>query len=133
MAYKLDKGEKDRLAGYINDLKAASDELDTAMGEYRDAVRAAQDTLETKVAAYNEVLQEARGFVEDIASERRGQFDDKSEKWQEGDKGQAAGEWIDAFEQAELDGFEIVWPEELSDDMPTHASALEALPEEASE
>jgi ectoine hydroxylase-related dioxygenase (phytanoyl-CoA dioxygenase family) len=51
------------------------------------ALREAKD--QAALEEYNEALAEAKGFAEDIANEAEGEFDNKSEKWQEGVSNQA--------------------------------------------
>jgi hypothetical protein len=133
MAFKLDKGEIARRDGYANDLRETASKLEDAVREYNEAVMTLRAPIETLLAEYNEKLEEARGFAEDIATTAEGAFDDKSEKWQEGDKGQAVAEWKDAWTSIELEPMEIVWPEDLEDPELEHAFMLEALPVEPEE
>lgn len=104
MAFKLTKQEDARkseleqeletLVGVVEDEKA---ELEAAMQKLID------DFNETVVAPLREKMQEAYGFVEDIVNERQGEFDDKSERWQEGDRGQAAQDWLQTWERSLID------------------------------
>lgn len=51
------------------------------------------------VAAYEEAREEARGILEDAANEAESYYDEKSEKWQEGDRGSAYYEWVQTLRQ----------------------------------
>lgn len=82
----------------------------------------AEQSLQTEIAAYNTILAEANTFMDEVKERLQGDFDDKSEKWQEGDAGVAASEMIADWE-AEFDEVEV----ELG-----HSETLEGLPEETS-
>ena len=132
MAFKLDKQEIARRDGLVTDLTEARSKLEDAISTYNDAMSKLQDPLNDVLKTYNEALEAARGFAEDIASQADGDIDDKSDKWREGDKGQEATEWKDAWERAALDDLEITFPEDLSiDDADDHAVILSELPVEA--
>lgn len=102
MAFKLTKAEDTRkfeiesnLGSAYNEFEQARDEL---QGKIEDLIREFNDGPLTK---FNEAVAEARGFVEDIKNERQGEFDDKSERWQDGERGQAAQEWLQQWESGE--------------------------------
>ena len=59
------------------------------------------------------------------------EYDDKSEKWQEGDRGTAAREWIDSFDNVELDDAEMEAPEPLEEVEAEGLDDLENLETEA--
>ena len=113
MAFKLDKGDTARKVKLVEELQEARGELEDAVSVYNAAVAELKAPLDAAVEKYNDVLEEARGFAEDIGNTADGEFDDKSEKWQEGERGQAAREWIDARQQAAFDAYEIEYPDEL--------------------
>lgn len=50
-----------------------------------------------------------------MKDDAEGEYDDKSDKWQEGDRGTAAREWIDSFDNIELNDAEIEEPETLNE------------------
>jgi len=103
MAFKLKKTELDTL------LKLASN------------MRAAEETLEQALIDYNLKLSEAKEFVEKVAEDWRAEFDDKSEEWQAGERGDEANEIIEDYE-----GF-LQEYDDLDVDTPGAADALDAL------
>lgn len=135
MAFKLDKQDTARRDALAGELTAGRAALEDAVSVFNAGVEALKAPLLAELEKYNAIVEEARGFVEDIASTADGQFDDKSEKWREGDKGQAARTWIDAWQNESFDALELTFPEELTlpDDETDHDGRLENLPEEASE
>lgn len=52
------------------------------------------------MASARELMEESRCIVEDIMNEEQESFDNKSEKWQEGEKGEEAQEIINNLESA---------------------------------
>ena len=135
MAFKLDKQDTARRDKLVEELRDGRGVLEDAVSTFNAAVEELKAPLLAALEKYNEIVEEARGFVEDIASTADGQFDDKSEKWQEGDKGQAARNWIDAWQNEPFDALEIAFPDELTlpDEETDHDGRLENLPEEATE
>lgn len=135
MAFKLDKQEMARRDKLVEELRDGRGKLEDAVSTFNAAVEELKAGVVTALESYNEVVGETRGFVEDIASTADGQFDDKSEKWQEGDKGQQVREWIDAWQNEPFEDVEITFPEELElpDEESDHDGRLEALPEEAAD
>jgi hypothetical protein len=131
MAFKLDKQEiarRDKIFGELTEGRSA---LEDAVSVYNAALEELKAPVLAAVEKYNEAVEEARGFAEDIASQADGEIDDKSEKWQEGERGQAASAWKDEWENASFDPYEIEFPEELAFEQPDHPETLENLPEAA--
>lgn len=130
MAFRL---SKDKCAGLVRH----RDALEKAAGVVADchahlnaALEEAVRPLNDAIRAYNDVVALARAFVDDIADEFRSEYDGKSERWQESDRGQTASAFVEAWQNVDLDEvakIEIVEPDEPE----LHADALNALPEEA--
>lgn len=73
-------------------------------------------TLETLRQAYadaatdfNAKRQDLLDFITEIYGTKQEEFDEKSEKWQEGEKGEAARAWLDDLEeiQGKLENAEV--------------------------
>jgi hypothetical protein len=131
MAFKLSKDELKRRDDYVKDLNYKWLAVQEAIEQYNERTAALQADVDKAVEEYNETLNEARGFVEDIASEASDEIDDKSEKWQESEKAEAAIEWKDAWEMIDLEEITINYPNDLEIESVSHADDLEALPEAA--
>ena len=79
--------------------------------------------------AYKAAVEEAKAFAERIAEEMTNYFDDRSEKWQDGDAGGEYQSWKDEWENADLDSVEeIVKPDINMPDGPD-GDTLTSLPE----
>jgi hypothetical protein len=134
VAFKLTKQEDARKS----ELEA---ELEQLVGEATDGLEVLREKIGELVTEFNEKyvsplsekMTEAYGFVEDIVNERQGDFDDKSERWQEGECGQAAQSWIQEWESG-MQGLEAPAELEAPDlyfDIPDANNALAELPFEA--
>ena len=83
----------------------------------------ASDKVADAVAEYNNTLEAAREFCVDIAEASQSEWDDKSEKWQESDRGTECSGWIDQWRDVDLEGLEeLEFPHGLLDDLPDSAS-----------
>jgi len=131
MAFKLTQAEAKRRDELVEALQKAQGELDDAVSEYNEKSQEIRGPVEEAVSAYNAVVEEAHDFAEDVASDGDTAFDEKSEKWQEGERGEAARSWIDEWQNADFNEIEINWPDDLEIEAPGHAGNLEALPTEA--
>jgi hypothetical protein len=74
--------------------------LQRAVDEANRAVSAALDRLNRTVAAYNGTVTDGRAAVKAVADRLRDEWDEKSEKWQEGEAGQAAESFVTEWEEA---------------------------------
>jgi TolA-binding protein len=131
MAFKLNKQEDAQRADLVNKLTSAREALDAKIEDLQDAFQTAVDALEDEVRAYNETLEQARGFCADTAAQAEEDFGDKSERWQEGERGEQAREWIDAWEQADLEDAELPEVPRIEIELADHADVLDQLPTEA--
>jgi hypothetical protein len=132
MLFKLGKEQtaaRDTLATRLQEEREA---LDTAVTAFNDAMTTARADLQEKIDAYNEVLAEAKSFVDDVAQNWQNDFEEKSERWQEGEKGEAVAAMIEAWQNADLEEVSVDMPdEEVSFDAEMHDELLNDLPSEA--
>jgi len=120
MAFKLNKGEETRFEDLKLKLSEAHGELEAAISAYNTAVAEQQNSVEEALSNYNGKLAELKSFVDDFAGEKRSEWDDKSEGWQEGDAGSTANDWISAWEETDLEEVTLDFPSELSKDFENH-------------
>lgn len=124
MAYnKLTKDQVERRDDMAAELRAKWEDVESAS----QAIQGYMDELNAAIVAYNETVGDVEQFRGDIAGQMQEAFDEKSEKWQEGETGQAYDGWKsewDNFEAEEMAEVEIDIPGE-----PSTADDLEGLPE----
>lgn len=135
MAFKIDKNEQARIADLSQKLAEGRIALDEAIEQANRQIEDIYSDLNQKFEVYGETLEEARGFVEDIHSERDSEYDEKSENWQEGERGSATREWLDGIstlvEDTLATGFDPLEFEPLDfSEVPDHSEAIENIEQE---
>jgi predicted nucleic acid-binding Zn-ribbon protein len=131
VAFKLSKQEIATRDEHVEKLEKAWADLQQAVNAYNEAETKQRELVDKAVADYNDVMNEAKSFAEEIANRTDGEYEDKSEKWREGEKGQAAAEFKYAWQSIDMEEIELAWPVELDIDDPDHAPELAELPTEA--
>jgi chromosome segregation ATPase len=111
------KLNKDQIATFDDLLargQSAAKSLSDAADKYNAAIDEAWQEFAKVVDEVNEVQDELRGFTEETAADLRCQFDDKSEKWQEGEKGQSADGMVNEWEGITFDHIEFDEPDQIN-------------------
>jgi hypothetical protein len=106
MAFKLGKqqvAERNRLA---DELRQQGKTLNAAIVAYNAAVGPLSKALDEAVEEYNDILERARTLTGTVVDAAQQEFDGKSQRWQEGDKGNRVRSWIEQWE-INLDGVDI--------------------------
>jgi hypothetical protein len=106
MAFKLGKqqvAERNRLA---DELRQQGKTLNAAIVAYNAAVGPLSKALDEAVEEYNDILERARTLTGTVVDAAQQEFDGKSQRWQEGDKGNRVRSWMALvhFEGLELEG-----------------------------
>jgi len=119
--------ERSELVDRLNNRRALVEEsiaeFNTALADHRRPVDAA-------IEAYNEAVEAAKDFADRVAGDAQAYYDDRSERWQEGDAGAAYADWINAWETASFDNVEVEIPADLEEPDMDHATDLDDLPTE---
>jgi Holliday junction resolvasome RuvABC DNA-binding subunit len=98
MPLRLTEGEANRMDDLGAELYASS-AISEAVEAYNSAVKSAAETLNAIIREANDTLSDCAGFTAEVAERLRSEFDDKSERWREGDKRQAADAFISHWEE----------------------------------
>lgn len=133
MSFKLDKKEREQRDELVDKLRTAWGEVEAHIDHYNEEVNNILADVNEAIGKYNAVVAEAKQFVEDVHSQAEQDFGERSEKWQEGEKGQQVQEWITSWESlaSDLDDLEERELEELDSDEPEHAQMLEDIEAES--
>lgn len=116
MAFKITKAEEKRIAEIAGRLSAKFDGINAIIEKMKSEI-------DDELVEYNEIREELRGVLEDIHSEKESEYEDKSDNWREGDRGEATYSWIEGLsdimnefaDDLELDlDLEIDKPDELT-------------------
>jgi uncharacterized protein YukE len=125
---KLTQAQIKQKTELIEALKKAMEKLDEARSTYNDALQDEYNKYKEFVDSYNSANEELRTFIGECAEEMSAYFDEKSEKWQEGEAGEAYAAWKDAWEAAaEFDDHDVREPDE-AEEPDVDIEDLEALP-----
>lgn len=122
---KFTKEQQAEIDKAIQEASLAQDELTEAIGEFNQQKDDIVATLEAAVEKYNEKIQAIKDAYESVAEDARAYYDERSEKWQEGDAGTNYMEWIDQLEAVDLDEVELDIPEDI--EMPDFPDLSEEL------
>jgi hypothetical protein len=128
VVFKISKDEQKTIDEVIATFTEKKDELAEAVIAHNEAVNAARAKLDDVLTEVNEARDAIYGAIEGIKDEKQNEFDDKSERWQEGDRGQATTTWIEsieAFRDLFEDEIEVDAVEDLEIDLSDLESALE--------
>jgi hypothetical protein len=107
--------------------KAQIKELNELTEKLRENVGGIEETLaalQEKIGAYNDAVVEFNTFRQGIEDDMQNYFDEKSEKWQDGDAGQNYQAWIEEW-NTDIDELE-----EVNMDIPGDADEIEQKPTE---
>lgn len=111
--------EKIRAAIAAHNEKATAlwDEVAEAVGNYNTMVGESWQDVDKAISEYNETLASANAWREKVESEAQQLYDSRSEKWQDGERGQAMAEFIEAY-GSEFEELDVDAPEELEVEQP---------------
>lgn len=129
MAFKLTQKEITDREGIKTELENAWTAVEDAVAEYNETVNEAKSKITSVVESYNNVLGEAAVWSASIMERLNCEFEEKTEKWQESERGQNVSAMISEYENFSLDDISVDWPDDLAIENPE--PDLEALPEEA--
>ena len=96
-------------------MKLTNAEL-TARDAHIEALNTAHAAMLEAIRAYNAALSAATSFAETISTERREEWDGRSERWQESDAGQNASTLVEEWEGF-ADTEEVDEPENAAETM----------------
>lgn len=114
----------------LDELRDKKNDLETAIHDFNAALAELRTPVEDAIAAYNEQLAIVKEFTEEVAEHISEYISEKTDSWQESEKGEAEDDLLSTWEQIDLDDFELDLPEDLDESLPTHDDDLEELPTE---
>lgn len=131
---KLNKSQVAQVDDIRERWTTARTEYETAQTDANAVIAAAIATLNEKIAALNAVVADANSTREEIESEMQSYADDRSEKWQESDRGSAFSDWLSSwgFEIEEVEEVEVTEIDKL-DDIPETVLGDDEFPQEFNE
>ena len=97
---RISKASSTEIENLRSDVADAQAAVESAVDEFNEALAVAREPLEEAISNYNQALAELRGRLESERDEHQSTWDEKTERWQESDRGNAASEWIDTIGNA---------------------------------
>jgi hypothetical protein len=128
MAFKISRAQLAKRHTLASDLRDKALTLNIAIAAFNQGVAPFAKAVAEAQNAYNETLEALRSLADGIAENAREQFEAKSERWQEGEKGQQVREWFERWEIS-LDDVDLDLPQPLEEiDPEVYAGELEDAP-----
>lgn len=128
---RVSRADQKELNLRLDELRQAYLKVEEARRQLLIEWVAAANAYNETVENYNDAMNETKSFVESVGEGLRNDYDDKSERWQESDAGQAANDMIPEWEEFDpdpLERIEVVEPDELEEsceqkilDLPTES------------
>lgn len=139
MPFKLTKPQTTKYNLLIENARSSLDSLNQAITDYNESVPSAPtqtplDSAEVHVAyqAYRDRIDELKSFAERLASQWRDDIDNRSDSWQDSDRGQAAEDFTSEWENFSPEPDGLDWDENpVPDYEGSEIDDFEALPESA--
>jgi len=125
---KLTKIQVQEKAELLEELQKAESTLASRVEAYNEKMREEFTSVEESLGTLNSVIERVNNFMTDVGTSCQDEFDGKSEKWQEGERGQAAADFISTWSDT-IDEAELEMPDELETPIGM-SETFEALPEE---
>ncbi len=118
MAFKLTKSQRDQFNSLLSDLGAEKQAIEQAIEKFNSAVEAAFVEVDAAQTDYNAKLNALREFMQEIESDFRTEFDETSDKWKDGERGQRVLQFIDRWDQeaGDLNDLDIGPPDAIEAD-----------------
>jgi flagellar motility protein MotE (MotC chaperone) len=124
MAIKLSKTQAKEIAGFHESLTQAWSDLEDETTAAQEKIAAILEELKEHRATYEGKRADAANYAREIVDELQGEVDDKSERWQESERGEELSNWVseleslvseaEAAEAPELDEIVIEMPDDVS-------------------
>ena len=131
MAFRLSIQQQKARADHATALSNAWQEVQEKIDEANGIIANLMAEINVAIDAYNAARDAAQSWVDDQRTAWREEYDNKSEKWQEGDRASEVDSFISEWENLDLEEVEHIGaPDlELSGDGQDHIDTLEGLPD----
>jgi hypothetical protein len=111
-------------------LRTQYEALEEAVEAFNTAMEAQWEAVADALAHYNETVNQANEWLATVSSEIERYMSDRSEKWQDSERGQTYEQWKNDFESNDLEEVELDMPDALELQTGDQAETLEERSEE---
>lgn len=122
---KFSKEQLDSIEKAVSDVRDAERDLNDEIKMFNEHMDGFRSDVELAIEKYNNKLASLKEVYTGLAETAREYYDERSEKWQEGDAGQAYSDWCDEMENVDLEPINIELPEEVNE--PDYYTEVEEL------
>lgn len=119
---EISKAQQADIAEFTTQLHRLAGEIDEA----ESAVTETLGSLNEKIQRYNNILKNVKDFRDGIVQSMHDYAEDKPESWKDGDQGSSYNDFMEAWEDADLEFIRQI--EDIRVDEQDHAMILEELP-----
>lgn len=126
---KLSRQQLQEKEQHVQKIREAKEALEREIGKFNTELGVLRNPVEQALANLNDAVTAANEFRQGIADDQENYYDERSEKWQEGDNGSAYSEWKDSWGN-EFSEVEMEFPDELEEPDCDAADDLETMPDE---
>src|ERR1700733_2288553 len=128
MAFKLSRDQLAARNALATALRGKAETLNITIAAFNRGVEPLSRAVDEALNDYNGILETARTLAGSISETAQEEFDAKSERWQDSDKGVGVRSWIEQWEMS-LDDVELELPGELEEiDPDEHADRIKEGP-----
>jgi len=122
---KFSKEQQTEIDKTLAEIAEAETKLTEAVETFNEWLESNSSDIEAARTVYNEKLAELQAVYTNIAEAAREYYEEKSDKWQEGEAGEAYNEWLDQLESIDLEEIDIELPDPI--EMPDFLDLSEEL------
>lgn len=130
MSFKLSVADRQELDRKVAALKALKDKVEDKIACANTEIEGIVEDVNIHVRSLGMAIADLSTFIEETASEWREEYEEKSDKWKEGDKGSAADSFISDWENISLATYDDLTLPELELEEELDLDAVENLPQE---
>lgn len=123
---KLSKQQEREKEDHAQTIERKKEALEEALAAFNKKVDEAKQPVEEALSDLNGAIDDASRWLEETNGEMDSYYNERSERWQEGDKGSAYSEWMNSY-GSELEQVELELPEEVEMPEVSHPETLRAL------
>jgi len=114
---KLSKEQVSAVTATIESCSEIQQKIERLIEGYNQRVEEFNDALQPVLDEYNEKVAAIREIYQEAANDAQSYFDERSDTWQEGEKGEVYAEWINQLENVDLEDLEVEVPDRLDEPM----------------
>lgn len=133
--FAISKEQRDEMQSRADDLNAKASDVETMVADFNAAMEEKWAKVEEAINDYHASRDEFNSYLSSVAEDMQGEWESRSEGWQQGDKGQAVSAFIDTINEAaeQVPELSLEKPDDLEVDFTDPDDVLNDLQDEPEE